>query len=106
MESTQSLATQAWTSDLDLGAAGIEILVAKIDLVTEICKSALLSADSEDIESKIRDAKKWYANALRSAGKLSFSVQDVEAFESRTVRLEEMIVKLERRCALQNANSR
>jgi len=106
MESKQSFATQVWTGDLDLKAARIEILMAKIDLFIAICESALLSMDSEDIVSKIRDAKKWHADALRCAGQMSFSVQDVEAFESRTVRLEETIFKLERQFIFQNSNSR
>lgn len=87
-------------------ATAIEMLMAKIGLVVEICEKALLSDDSEIIKAGIQDAKKWYADALRSAGRLSFSVEDVEAFEFRTVRLEDLISKLERRFVFQSAATR
>jgi hypothetical protein len=79
--------------------------LAKIGLVIGICESALMSDDPESMEGNIRDAKKWYADALRCAGQLSFSVEDVEAFEFRTVRLEEVIFQLERRRMFQNSEA-
>lgn len=105
MDGQQSLATVDLGSDVESNARGIEILLAKIGLVIGICESALKSDDPEAIEGNIRDAKKWYADALRCAGQLSFSVEDVEAFEFRTVRLEEVISQLERRWMFQDSEA-
>jgi hypothetical protein len=44
-----------------------------------------------------RNAKRSYALALRYAGRLSFTVQEVQAFEARTTELEKVISDLERK---------
>jgi hypothetical protein len=105
MDGQQSLATTDLGSDAESNVRGIEKLLAKISLVIGFCESALKSDDPEAIKGNIRDAKKCYADALRCAGQLSFSVEDVEAFEFRTVRLEEVILQLERRWMFQNSEA-
>ena len=92
----KSPAKGAWI-DVGSNTAGTEMLLAQIDVVIGICESALRASAREALEDDIRDAKKWYAEALRCAGRLSFSVSDIESFEIRTVKLEEIISKLERR---------
>jgi hypothetical protein len=81
----------------DHNVIAIELLLNVTDAVIFTCESALLSTDAGTIECYMRSAKKSYAAALRYAGRLAFSVQDVQAFEFRTVRFEKVISKLEHR---------
>jgi hypothetical protein len=83
----------------DLNKAAVELLLNVTSLVTAACRSALQSTDTERGKRDIGHAKRSYASAIRCAGRLSFSVQDVQAFESRTVELEDIVSKLERRWA-------
>ena len=61
------------------------------------CESALSSSESGVAEINIRNAKRAYADALRVAGPLRFTVRDVRAFEFSSIRLEHVIAKLELR---------
>jgi hypothetical protein len=99
------LASQRLPSDTVSNADSVDMMLQQIEVVTEICESAMLATDTDNLESSVHEAKKWYADALRCAGRLSFSVQDVEAFEARTIRLEEAISELESRYVLSTSAS-
>lgn len=99
------LAAQTLSSDKDSNTASVDKLLGQIDVATGICESAALGANSTDLKNSLREAKKWYAEALRCAGRLSFSVQDVDAFEVRTMRLEEAISQLESRWVSSSSDS-
>jgi hypothetical protein len=86
--------TSTWIEDLN--RTSVKLLLNVTSLVITSCESALNSWDVERARRYIRDAKRSYASALRCAGHLSFSVQDVQAFEIRTIRLENLISELER----------
>jgi len=58
----------------------------------------LLLADSHICEAQVHRTKTAYGNALRFAGWVSFNPDDVMAFESKSVRLEEIIRQLQARC--------
>ena len=83
--------------NVDHDCTGIEVLLKLMTQVTVNCETALLSKNHEIRTDYIRSAKKSYAVALRWAGRLSFSVQDVQAFELCAVRLENVVSKLEER---------
>jgi len=73
----------------------IDLLKNATTLVTTSCTGTADSTDLEVFERSIRHAKKSYACALRYAGRLSFSLQDVRDFELRSVELEKVIAQLE-----------
>jgi hypothetical protein len=75
----------------------IDLLLSVTTLVTTCCELALHSTDPQVVEHNLSEAKKSYASMLRYAGRLSFSVRDVQEFELRTIKLEGVIAKLERR---------
>jgi hypothetical protein len=83
--------------NFDPNRTATEFVLALTSLAVTCCESAFLSTNSEVIERNIRNAKKVYAIVLRYAGRLSFSVQDVQGFEFRTIRLEKVISELEQR---------
>lgn len=58
----------------------------------------LLFGDLRVCEAQVHRTKKAYGNALRFAGWVSFDPNDVIAFESKSVRLEEIIQRLQARC--------
>jgi len=87
----------------ELNRSMVELLLNITTLVTTCCELALLSDDPRVVAQNILRAKRSYAQALRRAGRLSFGVEDVRAFESRTIRLEIIISKLEHRCKLQSS---
>jgi hypothetical protein len=64
------------------------------DIVLTSCELALLSTDPEVIARCIGHSKKSYDSLLRAAGRLSFTVQDVQAFELKAVMLESLIARL------------
>ncbi|HEX4074745.1 MAG TPA: hypothetical protein VHX49_05045 [Candidatus Acidoferrales bacterium] len=78
-------------------------LLGIMNLVTINCESALLSSDLEQIECHLRNAKKHYLTMLRHFWRLSLTVQDLQALELRSVRLEAVISELEARYATENA---
>lgn len=57
----------------------------------------LLWGDCARAENQLEWTKKAYINALRFAGRLSFDAQDVSTFESKSIRLEEIIRELQQR---------
>lgn len=81
----------------DPNRAAVELLLNVTSLVICSCQSAFNTCDAECARRYIRNAKKSYASALRCAGRLSFTVQDVQAFEARTIKLEKVIADLERK---------
>ena len=87
----------------ELNRSMVSLLLSVTTLVATCCELALLSDDREVVARNIHRAKKSYATALRRAGRLSFSVEDVRAFESRTIRLESLISKLEQRHKVQSS---
>jgi len=60
-------------------------------------ESELLLNDPSGAEKRIRWAKEAYANALRFAGRVSFNAREVSVFESKSIRLERIIGKLQAR---------
>lgn len=89
-----------------LNRSMVALLLNITTLVTTCCELALLSDDPEVVAQNILRAKKSYAHALRRAGRLSFGVDDVRAFESRTIRLEIIISELDQRYRLQSSGER
>ena len=57
----------------------------------------LLLDDSRRTEKRIQSAKKAYADALRFAGRVSFDAREVSVFESKSIRLERIIRRLQER---------
>jgi hypothetical protein len=83
------------TPTVDKNRMDIEVLLRLMNQVTADCKIVLRSTEYEIRKQYIRSAKKSYADALRWAGRLSFRVADVIAFEGCAARLEEVISRLE-----------
>jgi hypothetical protein len=92
--------------NVDHDRTGIEDLLKLMNQVTANCETALLSTNHEIRRDHIRSAKKSYAVALRWAGRLSFSVDDVSAFELCAVRLENVVSKLEEQYVNQGVEPR
>jgi hypothetical protein len=92
--------------NVDHDRRGIEVLLNLMNLVTADCETALLSTNHEIRRDHIRSAKKSYAVALRWAGRLSFSVDDVNAFGLCAVRLENVVSKLEEQYVNQEVEPR
>jgi len=65
-----------------------------MDAAISYCRIALALDDTAPIARARRNAKKSYGCALRVARRLSFSPDDVSAFESRSACLEELISRL------------
>jgi hypothetical protein len=80
---------------VDDNRKGIELVLELMNLVTAACETALLSTNRETRKACIYSAKKSYAAALLRAGRLSFEVKDVHAFELSSVGLESVISRLE-----------
>lgn len=76
---------------------GIHLALARIDLAIKHCESALASANLVKMHRDIRSAKKSYAVALQTAWQFALTEKDVQDLESRSVRLEKAISKLEAR---------
>ena len=74
----------------------VHFLLSCMDLTILICRSALLLSNDRT-HAYAAYAKKAYGVALKSAGKLSFTVHDVSKFESRSMRLEDLIKRLGKR---------
>ena len=87
--------TSTWVENLN--RTSVNLLLNVTSLVITSCESALNSWDAERAKQYVSKAKRSYASALRCAGRLSFTVQDVQAFEIQTIRLENIISELERR---------
>lgn len=58
----------------------IDLLLNATALVIECCKVTGHSTAPSIVERSIRNTKKCYASALRYAGRLSFTVEDVRGF--------------------------
>lgn len=95
--SEEHLAGFTRTRPIDLNKTAVRLLLSLMSLVITSCESAFHSSDINRTKISIRHAKRSYASALRYAGRISFSVTDVQAFEVRTVKLENIISELERR---------
>jgi hypothetical protein len=65
-----------------------------MDAAISYCRIALALGDAAPLARARRNAKKSYGCALRVAGHLAFSPDDVSAFESRSACLEELISRL------------
>ena len=87
--------TRSWPKDPN--RAAVELLLNVTSLVIHSCQAAFNAWDAECARRYIRNAKQSYGSALRCAGRLSFTVQDVQAFEARTIKLEKVIADLERK---------
>jgi len=89
------------------GKPNAQAVFADMDLVIQGCRAALHSCDLESVQRLISLSKKRYANALRNAAPLAFTLQDVQDMDSKSVQLEELISLLEARCAaLQGAHNK
>lgn len=84
-----------WREPIRVNAMKVQFVLLIMDAAITSCKSALLCTDVKAAESSIPIAKKAYGNALRFASRISFDVRQVSAFESRSIRLEGIISKLE-----------
>jgi hypothetical protein len=90
-------------SSSETGRNDVEMLLTIIELVISHCESAFLETRPEVTSRILLNAKMSYGDALRYAGKISFTSQDVNAFQFKTVRLEEIISRLEQRHAAGNS---
>ncbi len=76
---------------------GIRNVIHLMDGAIRCGELELLLNDLSRVERRIQRTKKAYWNALRAAGRLSFGARQVSAFESRSIRLEQIICELQRR---------
>ena len=74
-------------------------MFAEMDLVIDSCRDAILSSDLRTMLRQIRCSKNHYAKALRRAAPLAFTKQDVQNMDSKSHHLEELISRLETKCA-------
>jgi len=77
---------------------GIQRALAQMASAIKHCEGALASANLVKMHRDIRSAKKSYAVALQTAWQFALTEKDVQDLESRSVRLEKAISKLEARC--------
>jgi hypothetical protein len=71
-----------------------QLLLNFMDVTILSCRTALALSAPVKIDSFHRNAKKSYGCALRYAGKLFFTDSDVNAFEFRSIDLENLISQL------------
>lgn len=79
----------------EVNATRVRNVMSFLDKAIHFGELELLLAVSSMAEARLRWAKQAYLYALRSAGRTSFSTEDVGAFEARSVRLETIIRQLQ-----------
>lgn len=82
------------------------LLLKRADRVVAAADSILRDSDRDRIERSLRTTQKFYARFLLRAWRQALRMEDVQALEWRSVRLEEMISKAEVRCRGRVASDR
>jgi len=78
-------------------AIWVRNVMCMMDGAIQCAELELFLNDSRRTEKRIQWAKKAYADALRFAGRVSFNANEVSVFESKSIRLEGIIGKLQAR---------
>lgn len=78
-------------------AIWIQNVMCLMDGAIRCAELELFLDDSRRTEKRIQWAKRAYADAMRFAGRVSFNAKEVSVFESKSIRLERIIGKLQAR---------